>query len=179
MPSAFAHAVSAAALGSWFQIPGNKFKFWFLAVFCSVIPDADVITFSMGIPYDHWLGHRGFFHSITFAVILGLLISRLFYTKVPFLSRTGITLFCVFTLCTFSHGILDMFTSGGKGIALFAPFDNTRYFFSFRPIQVSPIGASKFFSEWGLRVLKSEAIWIGLPSVFLLAVRWVYGKLKS
>jgi inner membrane protein len=57
-----------------------------------------------------------------------------------------------FFLITASHGILDAFTNGGLGIALFSPFDNSRYFFPFRPIQVSPIGAG-FFSMRGLRVL--------------------------
>jgi inner membrane protein len=49
-------------------------------------------------------------------------------------------------------------TSGGLGIALFAPFDNTRYFYSFTPIKVSPIGVEAFFSARGLAVLKSEFI---------------------
>jgi len=62
-----------------------------------------------------------------------------------------------------SHGLLDAFTDGGLGIAFFAPFDPTRYFFSWRPIAVSPIGISQFFSLWGLSVLLTEAIWIGLP----------------
>ena len=179
MPSAFAHAVSAAAIGGWFNYPGKPWKFWLLAIFCSAIPDADVITFAFNIPYEHWLGHRGFFHSITFAVILGVLVTFLFYRTTSLLSSQGIGLICVFTLCTFSHGILDMLTSGGEGIALFAPFDNTRYFFSFRPIQVSPIGASKFFSEWGIRVLKSEAIWIGLPSAGIIICRIIFRSLSK
>ena len=40
--------------------------------------------------------------------------------------------------------------------------------FPFRPIQVSPLGASNFFSEWGLAVLVSEAIWIGVPALILI-----------
>jgi inner membrane protein len=44
-----------------------------------------------------------------------------------------------------SHGILDAMTDGGLGVAFFSPFDDTRCFFPFRPIKVSPIGLS-FFS---------------------------------
>jgi inner membrane protein len=50
-------------------------------------------------------------------------------------------------------------------VAAFAPFDNTRYFLPWRPIQVSPVGAGAFLSEWGWRILKSEAVWIGIPCV--------------
>lgn len=71
---------------------------------------------------------------------------------------------------TATHGLLDAMTNGGLGIAFFFPFDNTRYFFDWRPIQVSPIGIRNFFSEWGLRVIISEAVYIGLPGLGLLMV---------
>nr|HRC76832.1 rhodanese-like domain-containing protein [Kouleothrix sp.] len=32
------------------------------------------------------------------------------------------------------HGVLDAMTDGGLGVAFFAPFSATRYFFPFRPI---------------------------------------------
>jgi inner membrane protein len=64
---------------------------------------------------------------------------------------------------------LDASTNGGLGIALLSPFDNTRLFFPWTPIEVSPIGVKAFFSTWGLVVIKSELQWIWLPS-FMLAV---------
>ncbi|MFT6112793.1 MAG: inner membrane protein [Bacteroidia bacterium] len=54
-------------------------------------------------------------------------------------------------------------TTGGLGVAFFSPFENSRYFLPWSPIQVSPIGLKQFFSEWGLEVIKSEIIWIGIP----------------
>ncbi len=74
-------------------------------------------------------------------------------------------------LFTLSHGLLDALTDGGLGIAFFAPFNETRYFFPWRPIMVSPIGLSQFFSSWGLGVLLSELIWIGIPVTF-----WLLGQ---
>jgi inner membrane protein len=53
--------------------------------------------------------------------------------------------------------------------SLFAPFDNTRYFLPWRPIVVSPIGVGAFFSRWGLEVLASESVWVGIPAVVLAA----------
>ncbi|HSV89890.1 MAG TPA: hypothetical protein VLH80_02270, partial [Nitrospiraceae bacterium] len=72
------------------------------------------------------------------------------------------------------HGVLDAMTNGGLGVAFFSPFDTTRYFFPLRPVFVSPIGVSEFFSEYGVRILASEAIWIWLPScVAFLVLRTV------
>jgi inner membrane protein len=66
-------------------------------------------------------------------------------------------------------------TTGGLGVAFWSPFSNTRYFFPWRVILVSPIGVEAFLSAWGWRVLKSELAWIWLPAAALatlgLAVR--------
>ena len=61
-------------------------------------------------------------------------------------------------------------TNGGLGVAFFAPFDTTRYFFPVRPVLVSPIGVSEFFNAYGVQVLVSEAVWIWLPSCAALIV---------
>jgi inner membrane protein len=68
-----------------------------------------------------------------------------------------------------SHGILDALTRGGEGVAFFAPFDDTRYFFPWRPVRVSPIGLD-FFGRAGLGVLASELLWLWLPAGVVLAV---------
>jgi inner membrane protein len=68
--------------------------------------------------------------------------------------------------------LLDALTNGGLGVALFAPFSNERFFFPWRPIEVSPIGAG-FFSARGMRVLLSEARWIWLPAATVCAVVWL------
>jgi inner membrane protein len=65
-----------------------------------------------------------------------------------------------------SHGVLDAFTSGGLGPALFWPFDDTRYFAPISPIRVSPIGAG-FFSARGVAVLFSEALWVWMPAALM------------
>jgi inner membrane protein len=67
-------------------------------------------------------------------------------------------------LATASHGVFDALTNGGRGIAFFAPFSSTRYFFPFRPIEVSPLSITRFLSERGWLVLRSELYWVWLPS---------------
>jgi len=178
MASAFGHAYMAIAIRSGYSKAIGNGKFLLLGIFCSVIPDADVLAFRFGIPYDSFWGHRGFTHSIVFAILLALLICLLCYRE-QLKSKTGTWYVLYFTLCTVSHGLLDAMTSGGLGVAFFSPFDNARYFFPWRPIKVSPIGAGKFFSEWGIRVLKSEAIWIGIPcTVYIVCVK-IFRKVRS
>ena len=67
-------------------------------------------------------------------------------------------------------------TTGGEGVGFFIPFDNSRYFFSLRPIKVSPIGINEFFSEWGINVLLSELKYIGVPCFVVLAILFCVRK---
>ena len=85
-------------------------------------------------------------------------------------------------LAAASHGLLDAMTDGGLGVAFFSPLDRTRYFFSFTPIAVSPIG-SRFFSVRGLSVMLCELRWVWLPSIVFGAaaftVRRLYANIRS
>jgi len=63
-------------------------------------------------------------------------------------------------------------------VAFFSPFDNQRYFFPWRPILVSPIGVTRFFSHRGLMVLQSEILWIWLPSMLLIALFVIWRRAK-
>ena len=140
-----------------------------LGMICSVLPDVDVIAFHYGIPYEHVLGHRGISHSLAFAAVLALILSVLVTRLESWRGRLW-QVFAFLFLATASHGVLDAMTSGGLGVAFFAPFDNSRYFFPFRPIQVSPVTVSAFFEEAAIRVLSNEMLWIWTPCFLLLAL---------
>ncbi len=174
MASAFGHALTAIALGSGFKKSLLNWKLWTLGIICSILPDADVLGFKFGIAYGSFWGHRGFSHSFLFALLLGVLITVLFYRK----SSSKVSLILYFTLSTASHSILDAMTNGGLGVAFFSPFDNTRYFFPWRPIKVSPIGVDSFFSERGLLVLSNEFFWIGIPCMLFILMAYIV-KLKN
>ena len=177
MASIFAHGLTAYAIGKTFSKKITTYKFWILAIGCSILPDIDVIGFKFGIQYEDFWGHRGFTHSFLFAFMIGTVITLFFYTE-RFLSKIGVAFVTYFTICTASHGILDAMTSGGLGIAFFSPFDDTRYFLPWRPIQVSPIGASRFFSKWGLKVLLSEMIWVAIPAgIYIFVMTFVRKKI--
>jgi inner membrane protein len=170
MPTVISHTVVALSAGKAFAPKDVPVQFWLLAVICSSIPDADVIGFSFGIQYSDFWGHRGFFHSISFALLLSIFIVVVFFHTEKIFSNRWIFYLVFFFLLSASHGILDACTNGGLGIALFSPFDNSRYFFPNTPIMVSPIGIQGFLSHWGLLVIKSEALWIWLPSLALVSV---------
>lgn len=170
MPSAITHAAVAAAAGAAFAPKGVPPHFWYVAIACSIIPDADVISFSLGIPYGHFFGHRGFFHSPFFGLLLSIVIVSLFFRHTSPFSKLWWFYLLFFFLLTASHGILDAFTNGGSGIALLSPFDSHRYFSPWTPIIVSPISIRGFFSRWGWMVIKSEILWIWLPAFFMVFV---------
>ena len=85
-------------------------------------------------------------------------------------------LYIYFFLSTVLHPLLDDCTDGGLGVALFSPFINERYFFGFRPIEVSPISVSGFFTQRGWEVFKSELYWVWLPSGLIFISSFLYSK---
>ena len=163
MASAFSHAVVAVAVGQALS-PGERTRTAVLSgVFCAVAPDFDAIFHHFGVSPDSMWGHRGITHSIFFAVLLAGLIARTRYRKESLARQARFFLYLF--ACGVSHGILDAMTTGGRGIAFFAPFRTDRYFFRFRPILVSPISIQRFFTERGIRIMLNEFRWIWVPSL--------------
>jgi len=136
---------------------------------CSVIPDLDVIGFRFGIRYGDFWGHRGFTHSLVFAFLLASVVALVLFRR----GVSGIGPFALFTylfLATASHGLLDSMTNGGLGVAFFSPFDNTRYFLPWRPVRVSPITVTRFFTPRGFAIIQSELLWIWLPAILFASM---------
>lgn len=73
-------------------------------------------------------------------------------------------------MATISHSLLDALTDGGMGVALFSPFDNRRFFFPLRPIEVASFGVGWLFTRRGAAVLASELRWVWLPSGILAGI---------
>jgi inner membrane protein len=170
MPTIISHSIAAFAIGKIFAFQRMPARFWILAALCSMLPDVDVVSFAFGISYGDMLGHRGLTHSLAFALVLGFAVAWFISLTTPTLRRAWPLMVIIFFAVTASHGLLDAMTNGGLGIAFFAPFSNTRYFFPWRPIQVSPIGIDAFFSS-PIPVLWSEIKWIWLPSGVLILLR--------
>ncbi len=169
MASLFTHAIVGATLAQagkrqWRVEPG----FWFAAILCSVVADIDVIGFGLGIHYGDLWGHRGMTHSLLFSAAIAAGIAAAWRSMTGERSKLALLLF----LIAASHGALDALTNGGLGVAFFSPFKPQRYFFPWRPIQVSPIGLGGLLSERLMRVLASEIPWIWVPSLGLVCMIW-------
>jgi inner membrane protein len=176
LASAISHAVAAIGISACFYDSRVPKSVWLAGTICAVLPDIDVIGFRFGVHYGDFLGHRGFTHSIAFAILLAtVLLFSLFPRGVSGLSRFSLWFYLF--LATASHGVLDAMTDGGLGVAFFSPFDNRRYFFPFTPIRVSPIGVARFFSVRGLRMLESEFVWIWIPTILLVLLATMLRKI--
>ncbi len=172
MPTVFTHAFVAVAAGKAFRPQGAPWKFWLLAIACSAGPDLDVGLFAYGVEYEDTFGHRGFFHSLAFAMILAVIVVELgFRREIVRFSRAWWSHTAFFFALTASHGLLDAFTNGGMGIAFFSPFNTTRYFFT-ELIEVSDMGLSALFRRRMAEVLWSEMRWVWLPVGLVCGIVW-------
>jgi inner membrane protein len=139
-----------------------------ILVGAAYLPDIDVLAFAFGIPYDAPFGHRGALHSPAVAVLCAALLGAIAWC---FRVRP-LRIVAVAALVMASHGLLDAFTDGGRGVAFLWPLSNTRYFAPWRPLPVSPLGVHAF-SVGGLKFMLNEAV-LFLP-LFLVAL-WPSGS---
>jgi inner membrane protein len=73
--------------------------------------------------------------------------------------------FLFVSLSAASHGLTDMLTNGGRGVAVFWPLSDARFFWLVRPVEVSSIGLKALTDGSLAAVAASEATWILLPAV--------------
>ncbi len=180
MATALTHGFVAAAFGKAAFPERMPARFWILAVVCSLLPDLDVIGFHIGVRYGDTFGHRGFSHSLLFALLAALLIVLAAFREDRLFSKRwwGLVL-CFFSIGA-SHGVLDAMTNGGYGVAFFSPFDRTRYFLPWQPLHVSPIGVKGFLSQRGISIIVSELLYIWLPlTVIVVGLRYVRATRSS
>lgn len=137
--------------------------FWFSLM--SLLPDADVVAFSLGIPYEAPFGHRGASHALVSAPVLAILPSLMLS---QYLKTSKLRTWLLGSVVVMTHGPLDMLTDGGMGVALLWPFSDERFFAPWQPIPVAPIGRH-MLSPRGLFVVSYELLMF-LP--FLLYAFW-------
>jgi len=172
MPTIISHAVVAAAAG---KVLGAKRRVLVWGALLSMLPDIDVVWFSFGMRYHDMLGHRGFTHSLLFALFAAIAVTAVATRNVPRYTPGWFGTLAFLFVCAASHGVLDAMTNGGSGIPFFFPFDNTRHFLLWRPIEVSPIGRN-FFSARGADTLLNEICVLWLPCAALLGISFLMRK---
>jgi len=170
LATAFTHALVGGSLGQLSPkgLPRVRLVFW-LAL-AAVAPDLDVVAFKLGIPYGHMFGHRGFSHSLVFALLAAPFFALAAVAKDSWFGRAWWGVAGLFAVAVASHGLLDAITDAGLGIGFFVPFSEERYFFPWRPLitaSVSPVG---FFNARAGAILRSEitAVWLPLLGASLV-----------
>ena len=161
MPTIVSHAAVPLALGIGLGAKTIPRRLLVAGIAASMLPDADVIFFRFGATYDNIWSHRGLSHSLGFAIFLGLIAALALRRFAPPLIAFGFI-----AVAAASHGLLDMMTNGGHGIALLWPLTDQRYFFDWRPIRVAPLALSRFPAR-AAAIVKTETLWIWLPAIAL------------
>jgi inner membrane protein len=163
MPTNVTHAVPAIAVG--FGVGRNvlPIKLILTGAVIASIPDLDIIgTRFFGVPWDSVYGHRGFTHSISFALVTALIFTKFFNQK----DFKKVFLFLSF--CMLSHGFLDLCNEGGLGVAMLWPLTDFRYQGFVHPIMnVNTSFRGLYLTSQGLPVFISEFLWVWLPFFFV------------
>jgi len=159
MPTIVSHAAIPLAIGMGLGKKRIPRPLLIAGIAASMLPDADVIFFRLGATYDDVWSHRGLSHSLGFAIFLGLLAALALRQFAP-----RLVVFTFISVCAASHGLLDMMTNGGHGIAILWPVTNQRYFFYWRPIRVAPLDLSRFPAR-ASAIVTTETLWIWLPAI--------------
>lgn len=168
MPTIFTHAIVPLAVGAGLGKAAVSPRLVAAGMAVAILPDLDVIGLRFGIADGTDFGHRGFSHSIAMAALVALAGA---FARRPLRSTfAGAFLFLFFSMV--SHGLLDACTDGGSGIAFLWPLSGERYFAPYTPIEVSPIGLSRFLSERGARVIASELVWVWFPLALITLALW-------
>ncbi|MFC4291582.1 metal-dependent hydrolase [Sphingorhabdus arenilitoris] len=163
MPTILTHAIIPLAAGVALGKGRLSGPVVMTGMALAMLPDADVAGFRFGIEYLHDFGHRGASHALLSAAAIAALVTALMRPE----RWRLVFAFLFFSMA--SHGLLDIFTNGGEGVALFWPYDNSRIFAPIRPIAVSPIGLD-FFTLRGLHTLISEISWVWLPALVIMLI---------
>lgn len=173
MPTVFSHPAPILCLGIALGKSHVSARLIVAAICFSILPDLDVIGFKFGVRYADIFGHRGFSHSLLFAILSGAIAA----SAAPLLHARRVTAFMFCGGAVLVHIFLDALTNGGLGVAFFWPFSESRYFFPWRPIEVSPFSPKILFSQRGLKVFTSELHWVWLPSMAAALVVYAVRKL--
>jgi inner membrane protein len=150
------HVAVGLLVGRAYEARSTKERVVTMATFgaLGLAPDADAVLVALGSEYHGHFGHRGFTHSLLFAVTLSVaayFVARRFGTKPLF--TAFLTL-----LAVGSHGLLDSMTYRTRGVPFWFPFSEDRVQLPWRMIPPAPFG-EHFLSRRGLDVMLIEMIY--------------------
>ena len=132
-----------------------------------LLPDADALLVAAGSEYEGQFGHRGFSHSLLFAVTAAAIV---YFIARRWGNRPGFTALLAF-LAVGSHGLMDSMTYRTRGIPFFWPLSDHRFQLPWRPIPPAPFG-EHFFSQRGVDVMGIEMVYFLPLTLVALMPSW-------
>ncbi len=168
MASSIGHGLTGWALGSAADPDRSGRRFAVACGSAAVAPDLDVLLRLLpGSTYAALGGHRGITHSLFFAVLAGAAVAIVAFrrSELPLL-RAWMGL----AAAVASHDVLDMLTSYGGGVTLFAPFSWRVVTLPWHPLDpdTAAYAASTAWGQLGLAV-GNEVLWVWLPALAIVA----------
>ena len=173
MPSIIAHAVAGAALATAALSPRPVHRrVCITGAVLAAVPDIDAIGRPFGNLAIETLfgGHRGFTHSVVFAVLLGAIVAWGLF-RAPQWTGFHRRLWVAFALAMASHGVLDALSTIGNGVAFWAPVSWAHYEFTWQPL--GEIGPGPRGRERAFAIVANELLWVGLPALIVVAIAHV------
>jgi inner membrane protein len=160
MATFLAHAAVPLITGRVVPTPEglDRRRLAWTAVAVACVQDLDYAGIAFDIRIDDALGHRGASHSLVFSAVLGLVAALLAF-RGKHLRATWPWL----SLAAASHGLVDMFSRGELGVALFWPFSSARLFFPVHLLPSAPLGVDEVLSRFGFIALFNEVVLLLLP----------------
>jgi inner membrane protein len=129
----------------------NTWKALALFAGLAVLPDADVILVALGVKDSGPFGHRGAFHSLSMALLVGLLCALWARRAGWPVWRTAFAGWAAVA----SHTVLDLLGAGGRSLELFWPLSSARFHSPWRFLPDAPRGM-KLLSRRGLVEFATE-----------------------
>lgn len=142
----------------------------------AVSPDLDLVLRRIyRVPYESFFGHRGFFHSPFFLILLAATLAAVAAGRRS--RHAAVCLGLLWAGCAVTHPLLDAMTDGGFGVMLLFPFSSARCFLPWRPIHASPLDLVRFYGRAGY-ILRSE-IPFCLAAASAGVAGWLWNKRKA
>jgi inner membrane protein len=169
MATDYTHAVVGLGFARLYATKPMPWAYWGLSVVLPVLPDIDV--FSSGA-HGAWLAHRGFTHSLAFALFVGVIAASATFR---WFRASWWSLAILFFLMIASHGLLDALTSGGENVPFFWPLAGRYGNWGLLP--VSDI-AFDLPDPRHSRAIRAELLWLWLPTGLLVGTVMAYRRLR-
>jgi inner membrane protein len=165
MPMTTTHALLPIAVAVAVARRPVPWRLVIVAAIAAAAPDVDgLFKRLLGIPPHSIYSHRGVTHSLIVAIAAGLLAAACH----RWLRVRALTAGLIVGAAMASHGVFDMMTDGGQGVAYWWPFSSARWFADWRWIHSTPVHRAHFLKTVQLRLLLE--LWQLIVPMFALAL---------